>query len=657
MPHRGWLIALLLTALSATPPPLAAVCKLQVAQMPVTMSRLRPLVHAQINGSDALFIADSGAFYNTLTRAAVDQFKLPLSPPPFGFVMEGVGGEAQAWLTHVKAFTLLGVPLHNTEFIVVGNELGEGAVGLLGQNVFRVFGDVEYDLANGVIRLVKTQDCRDSSMAYWAKSQPYSVIDIDYATPQTPHTTSTAFLNGAKIRVLFDTGAAASLLTLQAAKRAGVTPDSPGVVAAGASNGIGRRVVKTWIAPFSSFKIGDEQVLNTHLRIGAGTMLHVDMLIGADFFLSHRIYVANSQRKLYFTYNGGPVFNLTAGPAMADNSPAPNTTAPNTTAPNTTAPSGSAPSGSAPSGSAPNGPAPNGPAPNGPAPNGLAPGSSAPGNPAPNDAAAQPPAPPNAHADQPTDASGFARRGAAFASRHDFEHAVADLTRACELAPNEPGYAYQRGLAHWGNRQAELALADFDQALRLKPDYLPALVARADLHVRRKEISAAITDLDAADRVAPREASQRLQLADLYLFAGHFESAVAQETLWIDAHGWDDTQMPRARNLRCWTRALWGEELERALADCDTALKLRPDTAAFLDSRGLVQLRRGDYDRAIADYDRALRLGAKGAWSYYGRGVAKLRKGLIAGGKADIAAATALQAHIADEARERGITP
>ena len=28
---------------------------------------------------------------------------------------------------------------------------------------------------------------------------------------------------------------------------------------------------------------------------------HVDMLIGPDFFLSHRIYVASSQHKLYFT--------------------------------------------------------------------------------------------------------------------------------------------------------------------------------------------------------------------------------------------------------------------------------------------------------------------------------------------------------------------
>jgi len=612
MPHRDWLIVALLVFLAAAPPAAAATCKLRAANMAVTMIELRPMVHAQINGTDALFIADSGAFYNTLTRAAADEFKLPLGSLPFGFVMKGVGGEAQGWLTHVTTFTLLDVPLRNTEFIVVGNEFGPGgAVGLLGQNVFRMFGDVEYDLANGVIRLVKAKDCGNSLMAYWAKSQPFSVIDIGYATPQSPHTTGVAFLNGARIRVMFDTGAATSLLTLEAAKRAGVTPDSNGVVAAGASNGIGRRMVKTWIAPFPSFRIGDEEVRNTHLRIGAGTMLDVDMLIGADFFLSHRVYVANSQHKLYFSYNGGPVFNLTAAPAPA------------------------------------------GPTPSGPTAN------SAPSNnPAPNDATAQTPAPANANPpEQPTDASGFARRGAAFASRHDFEHAVADLTRACELDPNEPSYFYQRGLAHWGNRQPDLALADFDRALGLKPDDLPALVARADLHVRRREISAAITDLDAADRVAPREAPQRLKLADLYLFAGQFESAVAQTTLWIDAHGWDDTQMPRARNLRCWTRALWGEELNRALADCDAALKLRPNTATFLDSRALVQLRRGDYDKAIADYDRALGLGSKDAWSYYGRGVAKLRKGLTAAGKADIAAATALQANIADQAGKRGLSP
>jgi hypothetical protein len=65
--------------------------------------------------------------------------------------------------------------------------------------------------------------------------------------------------------------------------------------------------VQTWIAPFASFRIGDEEIRNTHLRIGDTGLRDVDMLIGADFFLSHRIYVASSQHKLYFTYNGGPV--------------------------------------------------------------------------------------------------------------------------------------------------------------------------------------------------------------------------------------------------------------------------------------------------------------------------------------------------------------
>ncbi len=119
------------------------------------------------------------------------------------------------------------------------------------------------------------------------------------------------------MRAYFDTGAAGSVITLAAAKRAGVSVDAPGVVAAGQSFGIGRQSVQTWIAPFASFKIGDEEIRNTKLRIEASLMRDVDMLIGADFFLSHRIYVATSQRKLYFTYNGGPVFNLTAGTSAA----------------------------------------------------------------------------------------------------------------------------------------------------------------------------------------------------------------------------------------------------------------------------------------------------------------------------------------------------
>jgi hypothetical protein len=69
-PHGGapsiLLLALLLLAAILGGPRVAAAaaagCKLEkVAELPVTMSGLRPMVHAMINGNDALFIADSGA--------------------------------------------------------------------------------------------------------------------------------------------------------------------------------------------------------------------------------------------------------------------------------------------------------------------------------------------------------------------------------------------------------------------------------------------------------------------------------------------------------------------------------------------------------------------------------------------------------------------
>jgi tetratricopeptide (TPR) repeat protein len=590
-PWRTFLVILAL-ATPGGPPLQAADCHLaRLAELPVTMSGMRPMVHASINGTDALFIADSGAFFNSLTPAAAAAFKLHLDSS-HDLDMRGVGGKAQASLTTVKAFSIWGQTYPNVTFVVLGNDLGGEAVGLLGQNVFRV-ADVEYDLANGVIRLMRPLDCNSLPLAYWAKAtaQGVSVLDIRTVSREAPATRGVAYLNGSKIQVEFDTGAQASFLSLAAAKRAGVAPDSSGVVAGGSTWGVGTRVVRSWIAPFQSFKIGDEEIRNTRLRVGELDLLDIDMLIGADFFLSHRIYVANSQSKLYFTYNGGPVFNL----AVAHRPESP------------------------------------------PA------------------AAAAPAADTN---DQPSDAAGFARRGTAFAARRDFTQAIADLSRACELAPTEASYFYQRGLALVGNRQPDLALADFDAAIKLKADDVPSLIARATLRARRDGSVAAVTaDVDAADRVAPKEAPERLAMGELYENAGQHAAAVAQYSKWIDARSRDDVHMSEAMNLRCWARAQWGQELDEALADCNTALRLRPDTAAYFGSRGLVYLRRSNYDKAIADYDAALRLQPNLAWSLYGRGLARLRKGDSTAGQADIAAATALRPGIAAEAAKKGISP
>jgi len=104
---------------------------------------------------------------------------------------------------------------------------------------------------------------------------------------------------------------------------------------------------------------------------------------------------------------------------------------------------------------------------------------------------------------------------------------------------------------------------------------------------------------------------------------------------------------------RCWARAVVGI-LKQALADCNQALRLMPNNAATLDSRAFIFLKMTHFDAAVSDYDAALRIDPKLAFALYGRGLARLKNG-DPSGEADIAAAKALQADIAEEYARYGM--
>ena len=142
----------------------------------------------------------------------------------------------------------------------------------------------------------------------------------------------------------------------------------------------------------------------------------------------------------------------------------------------------------------------------------------------------------------------------------------------------------------------------------------------------------------------------------MYDSIGDYPHAIAQYDLWIAAHP-DDSRKPIALNGRCWSRALSGAKLDLALKDCNAALSGMPHNPSFLDSRGMVRLRMGDYPRAIADYDEALAANDKIAWSHYGRGIAKLHLGQKEAGEADLAKAKMLDPDIAEQAKKLGIVP
>lgn len=80
-------------------------------------------------------------------------------------------------------------------------------------------------------------------------------------------------------------------------------------------------------------------------------------------------------------------------------------------------------------------------------------------------------------------------------------------------------------------------------------------------------------------------------------------------------------------------------QMDRAIADFNEAIRLDPASANVFYFRGVAWSNKADWDRAIADFDQAIRLRPTFSIAYRDRGKAKEAKGDKAGGAADLAEA------------------
>ncbi len=321
--RAGGIVGAVLAALIQGSQPAMAACRFELAaELPVIMLDSRPTVEAGIDGAKARFVLDSGAQISQMTAAQAGAFKLRTRSAPFRWMLaapfwqgeyasDGTLRFKDEYVAYVKRLDLAGLSFRDFEFGLIAGEFGDGQDGLLGQDLLGPW-DVEYDLGQGSVRLFKARGCHGQHLPYWiSPGQAYSAMSIDRPTNVSSPIQGLVYLNGVRVRAIFDTGAATSLLALSAAQRAGVGLGSPGVSAADPWRSVVGGSFKTYVATFASFKIGDgEEIHDARLRIADIRMGDAEMLIGADFFLSHRILVASRQHRIYVTYDGGPVFAL-----------------------------------------------------------------------------------------------------------------------------------------------------------------------------------------------------------------------------------------------------------------------------------------------------------------------------------------------------------
>ena len=192
--------------------------------------------------------------------------------------------------------------------------------------------------------------------------------------------------------------------------------------------------------------------------------------------------------------------------------------------------------------------------------------------------------------------------------------------------------------------------ADIDAALKLEPDSEFTLSADAYFLLDHGKPGEAVSRFTKLIALYPDDAGLVMRRGIAYARAGdadHSGKDFAAAT--------KKAATPTDQNNLCWLKAMENVALDTALEDCNRALIKEPAEPAYLDSRGLVNLRLGRLDAAIADYDSALKLQPRQAASLYGRAIAWSRKGDKTKAAVDRTAAVSADANVVSEFKHYGL--
>jgi predicted aspartyl protease len=296
-----------------------ATCQMQeIGELPVTVGA-EVTIDAKVNGQPVPMLVDTGSADTLLTHPAAARLGLVLRPIR-GLRTYGIGGGENGVSARIKVFKVANLVNRDFDMLVQGPHPIGQAQGVLGA-LFLMQTDVEFDFPHAKIRFFEPKNCKGDQVVYWGSA--YSVVPMVGSSKDRIEVT--VLLNGRPVRAQMGTGAGVTMVTPAEAANVGVKLTSDGVSTAQLMGGLGRAQFQSYVAVFPSFSFGDETIHNAKITIAdmfredkeVALGSHIatmavdfpEMLLGDDFFRSHRVYVALGQRKVYASYVGGPVFS------------------------------------------------------------------------------------------------------------------------------------------------------------------------------------------------------------------------------------------------------------------------------------------------------------------------------------------------------------
>lgn len=164
----------------------------------------------------------------------------------------------------------------------------------------------------------------------------------------------------------------------------------------------------------------------------------------------------------------------------------------------------------------------------------------------------------------------YLRQGIEWDAQGKHEQAIADFSKAIDLAPTNPVPFCGRANSLLSLGKTDLALADCNEAIRLDPRFAAAYFNRGLIWSEVGQPDKAVKDFTEAIRLDPQDAGAYNNRGNVFRKRGDYE---------------------------------------RAIDDLNEAIRLDPKYSLAYYNRGIVWYDKRQYEKAVADYERALELG------------------------------------------------
>lgn len=265
----------------------------------------------------------------------------------------------------------------------------------------------------------------------------------------------------------------------------------------------------------------------------------------------------------------------------------------------------------------------------------------------------------------------FYKNGTAKAAKGQHSAAILDFNRAIKAKPKYVEAYTARGESYFQLSKFAKALADYNKALEIDNSSVAALQKRAILYSTPNDetgndIDLALKDLNRAIGIQPANAESYKLRAEYYAFSygedlpdRNKATADYSKAIEVDPNNPEryieraEYLQDEAEQLADYTKAvelaptkteylekrifalLDRFEFEKALADCNTILKLEPRSPFGYTLKAGVYERSGYYQKALDEYAKAMKVAPRSASPYRERAALYHRMGLTKNAEAD----------------------